>query len=153
VTPAAPGSLQGVMLVVSDVDAARAELAKLGADGSEVFHFEKGLHFMGTKGRVPGRHPEGNSYGTFAFFRDPDGNGFLLQEITKRLPGRGFGSDVASVTELLREAEAHHGAYEASAPKHHWSDWYAAFVVARQRGKTPEVAVEEASLHTQSVLR
>jgi hypothetical protein len=64
----------------------------------------------------------------------------MLQEIKTRLPGRGFGTDVATLTELLRETEQHHGKYEAVAPKHHWSGWYAAYMVARQQGKTPEEA-------------
>lgn len=148
VTPAAPGSAAGLFLVVSDVEAARAELVKAGADVSEVFHFESGLHLMGTKGRLPGKDPQGRSYSSFASFRDPDGNTFLMQEVTGRLPGRGFSSDVASLTELLREAEDRHGAYEASAPKHHWSDWYATYIVTRQRGKTREQAIEEAAAHT-----
>jgi hypothetical protein len=81
-------------------------------------------------------------------FSDPDGNGWLLQEVTTRLPGRGLSSfDVATLTELLREAEKGHGQYEPTAPKHHWSDWYAAYIVARQRGKTPEEAVTDSARH------
>jgi hypothetical protein len=75
--------------------------------------------------------------------KDPDGNSWLLQEIKTRLPGRGLSSfDVATLTTLLRETEEHHGPYEATAPKHHWSDWYAAYIVARQEGKTPEEAAK-----------
>ena len=72
----------------------------------------------------------------------------MLQEITTRLPGRGFGMDVGTLTDLLREAEEHHGQYEPTAPKHHWSQWYAAYIVARERGKTNEEAAKEAALHT-----
>ena len=119
VTKAAPGSAQGMILVVSDMESARAELAGHGVDVSEPFHFGPG-------GPVPGPDPEGRSYFTRASFSDPDGNSWVLQEIKQRLPGRGFSSDVATLTVLLKEAEEHHGPYEAKAPKHHWSDWYAA---------------------------
>jgi catechol 2,3-dioxygenase-like lactoylglutathione lyase family enzyme len=147
-TAAAPGSVQGTFLAVDNVAAARAELIGYGADVSEVFHFESNLIRAGlTKGRVPGPDPEGRSYLSFASFSDPDGNSWLLQEITTRLPGRGFSSDVATLTEILREAEEHHGAYEAVAPKHHWSGWYSAYIVARERGKTPEEAAKEATEH------
>ena len=94
----------------SDIEAARAELIARGADVSEAFHF------TGASGgpRVPGRDPNGRSYGTYATFSDPDGNSWLLQEIKTRLPGRGLSNlDVATLTELLREAEKHHGEYEA----------------------------------------
>ena len=147
-TKAAPGSVQGLLLVVDDVDAARAELSGYGVDVSEVFHFEGPLHFTGTQGRASGPDPEHRSYFTFASFNDPDGNGWVLQEVRARLPGRGQSSmDVATLAPLLRETEEHHGAYEASAPKHHWSEWYAAYLVARERGKTPEEAVKDAGLH------
>lgn len=89
VTSAAPGSAQGLHLVVTDIDAARAELADNGADVSEVFHDAGGVfHHAGTEARVSGPAPEHRSYGSFASFSDPDGNGWLLQEITSRLPGR-----------------------------------------------------------------
>jgi len=150
ITSAVPGSVQGLFLVVDDVDAARAELRSHGADVSDVFHFDGGLAVTGTKGRARGRDPEGHSYRTWASFSDPDGNGWLLQEIKTRLPGRGFGSDVATLTELLREAEQRHGEYEASAPKHHWSGWYAGYIVARQRGRTPEEAGNDAAVEMQA---
>ena len=150
VTSAVPGSVQGLFLVVDDVDAARAELRSHGADVSDVFHFDGGLAVTGTKGRARGRDPEDHSYRTWASFSDPDGNGWLLQEIKTRLPGRGFGSDVATLTELLREAEQRHGEYEASAPKHHWSGWYAGYIVARQRGRTPEEAGNDAAVEMQA---
>jgi catechol 2,3-dioxygenase-like lactoylglutathione lyase family enzyme len=89
VTSAAPGSAQGLHLVVTDVDAARAELASNGADVSEVYHDVGGVfHHAGTEGRVAGPAPDHQSYGSFASFSDPDGNGWLIQEITTRLPGR-----------------------------------------------------------------
>ena len=140
VTTAAPGSVQGLLLIVSDIGAARAELIGYGVDVSEVFHFEGNLQVTGTKGRAPGPDPEGRSYSSWASFSDPDGNGWLLQEIKTRLPGRGLSIDVATFTELLRETEQHHGEYEATAPKHHWSGWYAAYIVARERGRSPEEA-------------
>ena len=153
VTAAVPGSVQGLFLIVEDIEAARAQLIKNGADVSEVFHFEGPLHVDGTKGRVPGRDPEGHSYKSWASFNDPDGNLWMLQEVKTRLPGRGLSLDVATLTELLRETEQHHGEYEAIAPKHHWSGWYAAYIVAREQGKTPEEAAKGAALHMESVRR
>ena len=151
---AAPGSAQGLLLAVDDVEAARAELLGYGVDVSGVFHFQGGLHFTGAQGRLPGPDPEGRSYFTFASFNDPDGNGWVLQQIKTRLPGRGLSSmDVATLVPLLREAEEHHGEYEAKAPKHHWSEWYAAYLVARERGKTPEEAANDAALHMEAARR
>jgi len=147
VTSAAPGSVKGLLLVVKDIKAARAELVGLGAGVSEVFHPEGGFDVSGTKGRAPGPDPQGRSYGSYASFSDPDGNGWLLQEVKTRLPGRGFGVDIPTLTELLREAELHHGAYEATAPKHHWSGWYAAYIVARERGQTSDDAIKDAAAH------
>jgi catechol 2,3-dioxygenase-like lactoylglutathione lyase family enzyme len=142
VTTAPPGSIKNIYLVVSDIEAARGELTSRGVDVSEAFHFTA----LGGP-RASGPEPNGRSYGTFATFSDPDGNSWLLQEIKTRLPGRGTNPDVASLTEILREAEEHHGKYEATAPKHHWSDWYAAYIVARERGKAPEEAAKDAALH------
>jgi catechol 2,3-dioxygenase-like lactoylglutathione lyase family enzyme len=89
VTAAAPGSLEQLLLIVTDVRAARAEIAGHGIAISEVFHDEGGVfHHAGTAGRVPGPDPDRSSYASFASFSDPDGNGWLLQEITTRLPGR-----------------------------------------------------------------
>jgi catechol 2,3-dioxygenase-like lactoylglutathione lyase family enzyme len=149
VTAAAPGSVQGTFLAVNDIAAARAELVRSGVDVSEVFHFERNLiRVTGTNGREPGPDPERRSYFSWVSFSDPDGNSWLLQEIKTRLPGRGLSSmDVPTLTELLRETEQHHGAYEATAPKHHWSGWYAAYIVARQRGRTPDEAAKDAALH------
>ena len=144
-TTAVPGSLQGTFLVVDDLEAARADLVRHGVDVTEVFHFENNLLRATTKGRTPGRDPENRSYLSFASFSDPDGNSWLLQEVTARLPGRGFSSDVATLIGLLRETEERHGEYEATAPKHHWSEWYAGYIVARQRGKTPDQAATDAA--------
>ena len=154
VTTAAPGSAQGLFLVVDDVEAARAALASRGAPISEVFHFEGSmLHATGSQGRVPGRDPGGSSYRSWASFADPDGNGWLLQEIRTRLPGRGTNVDVATMTALLRDAEDHHGHYEPTAPKHHWSDWYAGYIVGRMRGLDADAAVREATAHVEAGLR
>jgi catechol 2,3-dioxygenase-like lactoylglutathione lyase family enzyme len=147
-TKAAPGSAQNLYLVVSDIDAARAGLIAHGARVSELFHYGgiRGPH-------LPGRDPERRSYRTFASFSDPDGNSWLLQEINERLPGRGLSIDVGSLTELLREAEKHHGEYEPTAPKHHWSGWYAAYVVAREQGKTPEEAARDGAQRVEGARR
>ena len=153
VTTAVPGSVQGTFLIVDDVEAARAALIGSGADVSEVFHFDSGLYVDG-KGRVPGRDPKGRSYSSWASFSDPDGNSWMLQEIKTRLPGRGVSNfDVATLTELLKEAEKHHGEYEPTAPKHHWSSWYAAYIVAREQGRTPEEAVKDGALNVEAVHR
>jgi catechol 2,3-dioxygenase-like lactoylglutathione lyase family enzyme len=146
-TTAAPGSVQGTFLVVDNLDAARADLAKRGVTVSEVFHFAGDRLVLGPQGRTPGRDPQGRSYLSFASFSDPDGNSWLLQEITTRLPGRGVSSfDVETLRDLLRETEEHHGEYERTAPKHHWSEWYARYMVARAQGKTSEEASKSAKL-------
>ena len=152
VTTTKPGSLQGLLLVVDDIEAARADLERKGADVSEVFHFEGPLHFDSPEGRVTGPAPSGQSYQTFISFSDPDGNSWVLQEIKQRLPGRGFGNDIATLTELFKEAEQHHGPYEAKAPKHHWSGFYAAYVAARQGGRTPDEAAKDAASYMDSKL-
>jgi catechol 2,3-dioxygenase-like lactoylglutathione lyase family enzyme len=150
ITTASPGSAQGLYLIVSDVEAARKDLVARGIEVSEVFHTgTPGAQFQsdGT-GRISGPAPEHATYNSFATFRDPDGNGWLFQEITTRLPGRGLGTlDVATLAALLQEAEKHHGEYEPTAPKHNWWDWYAAYMVARQDGRTPEEAAKDGKLH------
>jgi catechol 2,3-dioxygenase-like lactoylglutathione lyase family enzyme len=154
-TTADPGSVRGTFLIVDDVEAARSELVGRGVDVSEVFHFDENLiRVDGTKGRVRGPDPERRSYSSFVSFNDPDGNSWLLQEIKARLPGRGLSNfDVATLTELLKEAEKHHGEYEPTAPKHHWSGFYAAYIVARQDGKTPEEAAKDGVSHIESARR
>ena len=142
-TTPVPGPVQNLYLVVSDIEAARAELIGRGVDVNGPFH-------LGALGAplLPGPDPSGRPYATFAAFSDPDGNGWLLQEVKARLPGRGFSSlDVPTATDLLQETEAAHGKYEPTAPKHHWSGWYAAYIVARQRGRTPDEAARDAALH------
>jgi catechol 2,3-dioxygenase-like lactoylglutathione lyase family enzyme len=152
ITPAAPGSAQGLYLIVSDVEAARKDLVARGIDVSDVFHpGTPGAQFqIGGSGRISGPAPEHATYNSFATFRDPDGNGWLFQEITTRLPGRGFSNlDVATLAELLQETEKHHGEYEPTAPKHHWWDWYSAYIVARENGRTSEEAARDAKIHVE----
>ncbi len=140
---AAPGSVQGLHLVVSDIEAARAALVQRGVDVSEVFHDVGGVfHHAGTAGRVPGPDPHRNSYGSFASFEDPDGNGWVFQEITTRLPGRvdPAATTFSSATDLsaaLRRAAAAHGEHEArtGAEDPQWPDWYAGYMVAEQAGE------------------
>jgi catechol 2,3-dioxygenase-like lactoylglutathione lyase family enzyme len=149
ITTVAPGSVKNSYLVVSDMEAARADLRSRGAEVSEAFHFDG---FGGPV--VPGREPSGRTYGTYATFADPDGNSWLLQEVTTRLPGRGVSNlDVATLTDLLQDAEKGHGTYEPTAPKHHWSAWYAAYIVARQQGKSEEEAAKEGAANVQRTLR
>ena len=152
VTAAAPGSAQGLYLIVSDIEATRTEMLRRGVEISEVFH--SGSVFAGRdepylfgRLRVNGPDPQHASYRSFASFRDPDGNGWLFQEVTTRLPGRGLSLDVATLTQLLRETEQRHGQYEPTAPKHHWSGWYAAYIAARENGRTPDDAAKDAALH------
>jgi catechol 2,3-dioxygenase-like lactoylglutathione lyase family enzyme len=153
ITPAAPGSAQGLYLIVPDVEAARNDLVARGIDVSEVFHSgTPGAQFqIDGSGRISGPAAEHASYNSFATFRDPDSNGWLFQEVTTRLPGRGLSNlDVGTLAGLLQEAEKHHSEYEPTAPKHHWWDWYAAYIVARQEGKTPEEAAEDGKLRVES---
>jgi catechol 2,3-dioxygenase-like lactoylglutathione lyase family enzyme len=153
ITTAAPGSAQGLYLIVSDIEAARSDLLRRGVAVSEVFHEAGSVHagqdeaYLFGRVRDSGRDPEHRSYRSFASFKDPDGNGWLFQEITTRLPGRGLRLDVATLTDLLRETENSHGKYEPTAPKHHWSSWYAAYIAARVNGKTPDEAAKDATSH------
>ena len=157
ITSAVPGSAKGHYLIVPDIEGAREDLVARGAAPSEVFHAgAPGAQFQpeGTSGRVSGPAPDHATYRSYATFRDPDGNSWLLQEITTRLPGRGLSNmDVATLTELLLEAEERHGDYEPTAPKHHWSGWYGAYIVARQQGKTPDEAAQDAALHVEGARR
>ena len=133
ITSAAPGSAQNLYLVVSDIEAARNQLVARGAAISEVFHpATPGAQFQsdGTSGRVSGPRPT-----TPPIARSPrsaiqTATAGCFREIRTRLPGRGLSLDVATLTELMRETEKRHGEYEPTAPKHHWSGWYAAYVVA-----------------------
>ena len=151
ITSAAPGSFDHLVLAVHDVDAARANVIARGVEVSEIFHYAGGpFNNTGENPRVGGRDPQGRSYYSFASFRDPDGNGWLLQEITTRLPGREWKShegvtDVATLATLLHETEQHHGQYEKTHGKHHWWDWYAPYLSARQNGDNPEEAAAAAA--------
>jgi catechol 2,3-dioxygenase-like lactoylglutathione lyase family enzyme len=140
VTSAAPGSAQGLYLIVSDVEAARAELAARGVEVSEVFHAGTPGAQFGKDGRVSGPAPDHATYGSFATFSDPDGNGWLLQEVTARLPGRidaetAFASP-ADLASALRRAEAAHGEHEKRTGQRDadWPRWYAGYMVAEQAG-------------------
>ncbi|MEV6192008.1 VOC family protein [Streptomyces sp. NPDC051920] len=142
VTSQAPGSAQGLHLIVDDINAAYDELKRLGAEPSEVFHDAGGVfHHAGTDARVPGPDPQRTSYGSFVSFSDPDGNGWFLQEITNRLPGRvdPATTTFASVEDLsraLQRAAAAHGEHEAriGAEDPKWPDWYAQYMVSEQAG-------------------
>ncbi len=145
ITSAAPGSAQGLYLIVPDIQAARGELAARGVNISEVFHAgTPGAQFQpdGASGRLSGPAPDHASYGSYAAFRDPDGNQWLLQEVTTRLPGRidSGGTSFASADDLasaLRRAEAAHGEHEKRTGQRdeNWPEWYAAYMVAEQAGK------------------
>jgi catechol 2,3-dioxygenase-like lactoylglutathione lyase family enzyme len=142
VTTQEPGSVQGLHLIVSDVKAMRAMLVDRGVEMSEVFHDMGGVfHHAGTEGRVSGPQPEGRSYGSFAAFNDPDGNGWVFQEVTTRLPGRVSESETTfnSSSELagaLRRAAVAHGEHEKSIGHHdeNWPDWYADYIVREPKG-------------------
>jgi catechol 2,3-dioxygenase-like lactoylglutathione lyase family enzyme len=148
VTAATPGSAQGLYLIVSDIEAARSGLIDRGVEISEVFHDANGDYagtdepFLFGRRRVSGLDPERRSYRSFASFRDPEGNGWLLQEITVRLPGRvdTDGTAVTSSTVLaaaLRRAAAAHSEHEKRTGQTdpNWPDWYAAYMVAEQSGE------------------
>jgi len=158
VTSAKSGSAE-LVLAVDDVDAARDELIGRGVNVSEVFHYAAGPFNNTVRNpRVAGRDPEGRSYFSFVSFEDPDGNRWLLQEITTRLPGREWEStrageiDVAAVAKLLHETEQRHGAYEKTHAKHNWWDWYASYLNARQNGSSPEQAASAATRYMDEVL-
>jgi catechol 2,3-dioxygenase-like lactoylglutathione lyase family enzyme len=138
-TSAAPGSAQRMYLVVSDIRAARDELIGRGVDVSEVFHYADGPAPFG--GQAEGAAPDRISYGSYASFSDPDGNAWLLQEVTTRLPGRidAAATSFASSSDLakaLRRASAAHGEHEERSGEYdaEWPDWYAAYMVAEQAG-------------------
>ncbi len=141
-TSAAPGSAQGLYLIVADIEATHGELAASGVDVSDVFHEgAPGARFHDA-GRVAGRSPDGSSYGSFASFNDPDGNGWIVQEVTTRLPGRvdPTATTFASAGDLaaaLRRAAAAHGEHEARTGKEDpdWPDWYAEYMVREQAGE------------------
>jgi catechol 2,3-dioxygenase-like lactoylglutathione lyase family enzyme len=158
VTAARPGSLDGLLLAVDDIAAARADLLARGVEVSEAFHdagggLGGGFH-VGDAGRASGPDPLGRSYPTYASFVDSEGNRWLLQEITSRLPGRVDptpADEVAGLAELLRETSQHHDAFEKAAPAHDWWDWYAAYAQARQQGSTADEAVSAAARYMREV--
>jgi catechol 2,3-dioxygenase-like lactoylglutathione lyase family enzyme len=148
VTAAAPGSAQGLYLIVSDIAAARDDLLGHGVKVTEVFHDAGGVYagpdepFLFGRLRVSGADPEHRSYRSFASFHDPDGNGWLFQEITARLPGRVVGdtsyASAADLASALRRAEAAHGEHEKRSGgqrDENWADWYAEYMVREQSGK------------------
>ena len=143
VTSAAPGSARSLYLIVSDVEAARDELVARVVEVGEVFHEGTGGARFGTNGRVSGPAPDHQTYASFASFNDPDGNGWLFQEVTNRLPGRidpaatSFGS-ASELAEALRRAAAAHGEHEARTGREdaNWPDWYAEYMVREQAGET-----------------
>jgi catechol 2,3-dioxygenase-like lactoylglutathione lyase family enzyme len=147
VTAATPGSVQGLYLIVSDIEEARADLITRGVQVSEVFHGEADKYagpdqpFLFGRLRVSGPDPAHGSYRSFASFRDPDGNGWLFQEITTRLPGRIEGvttfASVKDVSSALQRAATAHGQHEARTGQAdaNWADWYAEYMVREQSGE------------------
>jgi catechol 2,3-dioxygenase-like lactoylglutathione lyase family enzyme len=140
VTNAAPGSSQGIFLIVSDIQAARNELVRRGVEASEVFHLSS-FNRVNRALRLSGPSPDRSSYGSFLSFSDPDGNEWLLQEITTRLPGRVIGetafTSVSDLAQAMRRASEAHGEHEkrtGGERDENWPSWYAAYMVAEQTG-------------------
>ena len=140
-TSVAPGSAQSLWLIVSDIQAAREELVSRGIEVSEVFHFA-GWSRIGPNARISGPAPDRRSYASFVSFEDPDGNGWLLQEITTRLPGRVVGettyTSTSDLVQALWRAATAHGEHEkrTGAADPNWPEWYAAYMVAERAGET-----------------
>jgi catechol 2,3-dioxygenase-like lactoylglutathione lyase family enzyme len=159
ITSGKPGRAEPLVLAVDDIDAARNNLITRGVDVSQVFHYAAGpFNNTVANPRVGGRDPEDRSYFSFASFKDPDGNEWLLQEITTRLPGREWkparaqATDVATLAELLHETAEHHDHFEKTHGEHHWWDWYAAYFSARQNGGSSEEASAAADSYMENVL-
>jgi catechol 2,3-dioxygenase-like lactoylglutathione lyase family enzyme len=157
VASARPGSAD-LVLAVDNVDAARDDLIARGVKVSEVFNYAGGPFNNAVENpRVSGRDPQGRSYFSFTSFEDPDGNRWLLQEITTRLTGREWeqkrarAMDVVRLAELLRETSEHHDHYEKTHAEHHWWDWYAPYLSARQNGSSPEKAAAAAALYMEEL--
>ncbi|MBW4541565.1 MAG: VOC family protein [Myxacorys chilensis ATA2-1-KO14] len=153
------GSVQNLVLAVDDLDAARKDLSDRGVNVSEIFHYAGGPFNNAVESpHVSGRDPEGRSYFSFASFEDPDGNVWLLQEITTRLPGRLWDStqagdmDIATLANLLHETAERHDYYEKTHGEHHWWDWYAPYLSARQNGSKPEEAAAAADRYMEKIL-
>jgi len=150
ITSAKPNPGHSMVLAVDDIDAARGDLIARGVEVSEVFHYAAGPFNNSVENpRVGGRDPEGRSYFSFASFEDPDGNGWLLQEITTRAPGREWKStrgsvDAGTLAALLQETGERHGSFEKTHAEHRWWDWYAPYLSARQNGSSPEEAATAA---------
>ncbi|HEY8562561.1 MAG TPA: VOC family protein [Pyrinomonadaceae bacterium] len=160
VTGVTPGAAHPLVLAVSNLDAARDELAGRGVAVSEIFHFAGGpFNDVRENPRVSGRDPENRSYFSFTSFEDPDGNGYLLQEITSRLPGREWEAapaqniDVHNLGELLRETAERHDRFEKTHADHNWWDWYAPYLRARQEGGSPDEAAAAADRHVVEILQ
>lgn len=156
VTSTKPGGGNTLLLAVDNIDAARDDLIARGVDVSEVFHFAAGpFNSTVENPRIKGRDPENRSYFSFASFEDPDGNAWLLQEITARLPGREWkqsnNTDVATLADLLRETSEYHDHYEKTHGEHRWSDWYASYMSARQNGSNSEQAATAAGRYMDEV--
>jgi catechol 2,3-dioxygenase-like lactoylglutathione lyase family enzyme len=142
-TSAAPGSAQAMLLAVSDIEVVRKELIARGVDASEIFHCETGTacRFPGVGVRVNGVHPERLSYSSFVSFSDPDRNGWLLQEVTGRLPGRVSGSatfgSVHDLAQAMTRASKAHGQHEKRIGQAdpNWPDWYAEYMMHEQTGE------------------
>src|SRR5499426_75736 len=154
IASAKSGSAGALLLAVDDLDAARDDLIARGVEVSEVFHYAGGPFNNAVENpRVGGRDPQGRSYHSFASFDDPDGNGWLLQEIKTRLPGREWKStrarakDVATLAELLHETAEHHDHYEKTHAEHHWWNWYAPYLSTRQNGNSSEKTAAAADRH------
>ena len=159
VTPANSGSAQNLVLAVDDLDAVRKDLSDRGVNVSEIFHYAGGPFNNAVENpRVSGRDPEGRSYFSFASFEDPDGNVWLLQEITMRLPGREWNAtpaqdiDIATLATLLHETAERHDSYEKTHAEHHWWDWYAPYLSARQNGSNPEESAAAADRYMEKIL-
>ncbi|HEY2962021.1 MAG TPA: VOC family protein [Pyrinomonadaceae bacterium] len=159
ITSGKPGSAPSLVLAVDDIDAVRADLIARGLEVSEVFHYAGGPFNNSVENpRVSGRDPQGRSYFSFASFEDPDGNGWLLQEIQTRLAGREWKAtraqtmDAATLADLLHETAEHHDHYEKTHAEHHWWDWYASYLGARQNGSSPEKATAAADRYMDEVL-
>jgi catechol 2,3-dioxygenase-like lactoylglutathione lyase family enzyme len=153
------GLKDSLILAVEDLDEARQDLLARGVAVSEVFHYaDFPFKNTGEKPRIEGRDPEGRTYFSFASFEDPDGNGWLLQEVKTRLPGREWAmksaraTDGATLAELLRETAERHDRYEKTHAEHRWSDWYAPYLSARQNGSSPEEAAAVADRHMEEAL-
>jgi catechol 2,3-dioxygenase-like lactoylglutathione lyase family enzyme len=158
VTPNNSGSAHSLVLAVDNLDTAREDLIARGVNVSEVFHYAGGPFNNAVENpRVGGRDPQGRSYFSFASFEDADGNVWLLQEIKERFPGREWkltqarATDVPTLADILRETAEHHDHYEKTHAEHHWWDWYAPYLSARQNGSSPEESAAVADRYMEEV--